>query len=520
MWEKRYREELLNKRKEAYAGGGDARIARQHAQGKLTARERIEILFDKGTFTEVNTLLQSHERDICLPTRHIPGDGVVTGYGEIDGRCVCVAVEDFTVHGGTLGEYHSRKIIDIMDMALEMRVPFIMVNDSGGARIEEGVCSLNGYSGIFLRNTRASGIIPQIAVIMGPCAGGACYSPAICDFIFMVERTSYMFVTGPKVIDSVTGTKVGTEELGGAKVHSEISGVAHFTYPDDASCLQGVRKLLEYLPDHNGRKRAEEETVRRSCPSNRSVGRFLEECVPDNKKLPYDIRKVISCLADQGSVLEIQKDFAGNIVIAFAKMDGKVCGIVANQPAVLAGSLDADSSDKAARFVRFCDCFGIPLIVLADVPGFWPSVEQEHKGIIRHGAKLLYAFSEADVPKITLILRKAYGGAYIAMNSKGMGADLVYAWPIAELAVMGEEGAVSIVYAKRLAQAEDPAGEKEKLVQEYRDKFISPYISASNGFIDEIILPEETREKLCSALKALEKKHRKRRDRYHGNIPL
>lgn len=519
MWDKRYRDELLSKRKDAYVGGGDVRITRQHSMGKLTARERIDILFDEGTFVEIATLLQSHERDICLPTKHIPGDGVVVGYGDINGRCVCAAVEDFTVHGGTLGEYHSRKIIEIMDMALKMRVPFIMVNDSGGARIEEGVCSLNGYSGIFMRNTKASGIIPQIAVIMGPCAGGACYSPAICDFIFMVDRTSHMFVTGPKVINSVIGAEISADDLGSAEIHSEISGVAHFRYPDDKTCLEGVKTFLEYLPS-NYRQKPPAKNMGTYGKGTRGKRSSLENLVPDNKKIPYDMRRVIQYLADSDSVCEIQKDFAKNVVIAFARMEGRVCGIIANQPDVLAGSLDSDSSDKAARFIRFCDCFGIPLVVLVDVPGFWPSVEQEHMGIIRHGAKLLYAFSEASVPKISVILRKAYGGAYIAMNSKGMGADIVYAWPIAELAVMGEEGAVNIIYAKQLARADNPDEERKKLMEEYRGKFISPYISASNGFIDEIILPEETRGKLCSALRALENKRRDRYDRYHGNIPL
>ena len=520
MWDKRYRDELLRKRADAYIGGGDMRVDRQHSMGKFTARERIDMLFDKSTFVEIATLLQSHERDICLPTKHIPGDGAVVGYGDINGRCVCAAVEDFTVHGGTLGEYHSRKIIEIMDMALKMRVPFIMVNDSGGARIEEGVCSLNGYSGIFMRNTKASGVIPQIAVIMGPCAGGACYSPAICDFIFMVDGTSHMFVTGPKVINSVIGKEISTDELGSARIHSEVSGVVHFRYPDDKTCLEGVRTLLEYLPDNNKQKPPFVKSRMIARKAVKANDYLLEKIVPDNKKTPYDIRKVIQCLVDAGSFLEIQRDFATNIVISFARIEGMVCGIIANQPNVLAGSLDSDASDKAARFVRFCDCFGIPLLVLVDVPGFWPSVEQEHMGIIRHGAKLLYAFSEASVPKISVILRKAYGGAYIAMNSKGMGADIVYAWPIAELAVMGEEGAVNIIYGKQLAKLENSDEERKRLMEEYRGKFISPYISASNGFIDEIILPEETREKVCSALRALENKRRERSDKYHGNIPL
>lgn len=517
MWDSKYREELLNKREQAYIGGGSERISRQHSVGKLTARERIDILFDQDTFTEINTLMQSHDREICIPTQHFPGDGVVIGYGMINGRCVYAAVEDFTVNGGTLGEYHSRKIISIMDMALEMRCPFVMINDSGGARIEEGICSLNGYSGIFLRNTRMSGVVPQIAVIMGPCAGGACYAPAICDFIFMVENTGKMFVTGPRVISAVGGSAINAEELGGAYVHTEISGVTHFSYPNDESCLKGVRELLGYLPDNNQSSSAILKKQFKNFKINNSK---LEEYVPDNKKQPYDIHKVIKGIVDDGNILEVQKDYAKNIVVAFSRIEGRVCGIVANQPEVLSGALDVDASDKAARFVRFCDCFAIPLVVLVDVPGFWPSVEQEQKGIIRHGAKLLYAFAEASVPKITVILRKAYGGAYISMNSKGMGADIVYAWPIAELAVMGEEGAVDIIYRKRIESAADSEKEKEILMQDYRERFVSPYISASNGFIDEIILPEETREKICTALNALAKKKRHIQDKYHGNIPL
>ncbi len=513
MWEIHYKDELLRKRAEAYIGGGEKKIIRQHEKGKLTARERLKILLDEESFVEINTLIQSHERDTCLPTEHIPGDGVVTGYGAVNGKCICVAAEDFTVHGGTLGEYHSRKIIAIMDLAMKMRVPFVMLNDSGGARIEEGVCSLNGYSGIFMRNTKASGVIPQIAVIMGPCAGGACYSPAICDFVFMVDRTSYMFITGPKVISATTGETIGENDLGGSDIHSEISGVAHFHYPDDKSCLMGVRKLLDYLPMNNQTPIPFQKSF--CAPRN-----LLEELVSDNKRRPYDIHDVIQSLADDSSVMEVQRDFARNIVVAFARIAGRTCGIIANQPENLAGSLDIDASDKAARFVRFCDCFGIPLVVLVDVPGFWPSKNQEYGGIIRHGAKLLYAFSEASVPKITVILRKAYGGAYIAMNSKGMGADIVFAWPIAELAVMGEEAAVNIIYRKQIEQSSEPEKECERLVEEYRNKFVSPYISTSNGYIDEIILPEETRERISSALTALENKQRNRSDKSHGNIPL
>lgn len=514
MWNQSYREELLKKRAEAAAGGGQQRIDKQHAAGKLTARERLDILFDENTFVEVNTLLQAHQRDICLPSPQIPGDGVVTGYGRIEGRWVFAAAEDFTVVGGTLGEYHSKKIIGIMDMAIEMRRPFIMLSDSGGARIEEGVCSLNGYSGIFLRNTYASGIIPQIAVIMGPCAGGACYSPAICDFVFMVEGTSQMFITGPAVIKSVTREETTVNELGGASVHTSVSGAAHFSYPDDESCLLGVRTLLSYLPQNNIEyaPRVEGE------PQDRSDE--IEGIVPQDQRRTYDVRKVIDTFVDKDSFFEVHKAFARNVVVGLARLEGKVVGIVANQPAYLGGSLDVDASDKAARFVRFCDGFNIPLITLVDVPAFLPGVRQEHMGIIRHGAKLLYAYAEATVPKITLIMRKAYGGAYIAMSSKSMGADVVYAWPIAELAVMGEEGAVDIMYRRQLADSSAPEEERARLVEEYRDKFITPYISAANGYIDEIILPEETRSKLYSALDMLNYKVDEQLPKKHGNIPL
>lgn len=514
MWSEATREELMARRAVAAEGGGQDRIDKQHAAGKLTARERIDILFDEGTFVEVNTLLQAHERDICLPAPRIPGDGVVTGYGRIEGRWVFAAAEDFTVVGGTLGEYHSKKIIGMMDMAVEMRRPFIMLNDSGGARIEEGVCSLNGYSGIFLRNTYASGIIPQIAVIMGPCAGGACYSPAICDFVFMVEGTSQMFITGPAVIKAVTHEETTVNELGGARVHTSVSGAAHFSYPDDASCLLGVRKLLSYLPQNN------HEYAPQVRGETRDRSDEIESIVPEDQRRTYDVRKVIDTFVDEDSFFEVHKAFARNIVVGLARLEGKVIGIIANQPAQLGGSLDVDASNKAARFVRFCDGFNIPLITLVDVPAFLPGVRQEHSGIIRHGAKLLYAYAEASVPKITLIMRKAYGGAYIAMGSKGMGADVVYAWPIAELAVMGEEGAVDIMYRKQLDRSEHRDEERRRLVEEYKEKFITPYISAANGYIDEIILPDETRSKLYSALDMLNYKADEQPPKKHGNIPL
>lgn len=514
MWDKEIRKQLLEKRQEAYEGGGSKRIEKQHSSGKLTARERLDILFDKETFVEVNTLMQSHQRDICLPTPHIPGDGVVTGYGQINGHWVFAAAEDFTVVGGTLGEYHSQKIIRVMDMALQMRTPFVMVNDSGGARIEEGISSLSGYSGIFLRNTHASGVIPQIAVIAGPCAGGACYSPAICDFIFMVEKTSQMFITGPQVIKTVTGEQVDINELGGVQVHTKVSGVAHFSYPSDETALIAVRHLLSYLPQSN----SEQPPIITGKPQDRSME--LENIVPQNSRKTYDVRKVIDTFVDVNSFYEVQQEFAPNAVVGFARMDGYVTGIVANQPTFIGGSLDINASDKIARFVRFCDAFNIPLITLVDVPAFLPGTQQEHNGIIRHGAKVLYAYAEATVPKITLLMRKAYGGAYIAMNSKNMGADIVYAWPIAELAVMGEEGAVNIMYRKQLAESSNPEEERAHLIDEYRAKFIKPYISAANGYIDEIILPEETCSKFKSALEMLRDKKQERPYKKHGNIPL
>lgn len=516
MWEPKYREGLAAKRAQAAAGGGEKRVENQHQKGKLTARERLDYLFDTGSFTEINSFIEPPETGLSAGKKSVPGDGVVIGYGRINGRPVFASAQDFTVIGGTLGEYHSKKICHIMDMALTMKAPYISINDSGGARIEEGICSLDGYSGIFFRNTRASGIIPQISVVLGPCAGGACYSPAITDFILMTRKTANMFITGPAVVRAVIGEEVSTEELGGADVHASRSGVIHFAYDNDRDCLDGVKRLLSYLPSNCGEKppvvpgRAREDAGR------------LEDLVPDNQKKIYDIKAVIEALADRDSFLEIQKDFARNIVIGLARMDGRTVGMIANNPkGGLAGSLDIDASEKAARFVRFCDCFNIPLITLVDVPGFMPGKKQEYGGIIRRGAKLLYAFSEATVPKITLILRKAFGGAYIAMNSKGMGADLVFAWPIAQAAVMGAEGAVSIMYGKQIAAAADPASERERLIREYEQQYMNPYIAAERGFIDEVILPEETRGKICDALQALERKDRYAAGRRpHGNIPL
>lgn len=509
MWDKSQFSKLYELKRRAAAGGGPDRIQRQHEAGKLTARERLDILFDSGTFVEVGGLIETRITAGGIPDRRIPGDGVITGYGKINGRLACASSEDFTVIGGTLGEAHAEKICAIQDLAIKMQAPVILINDSGGARIEEGVASLNGYSGMFLRNTHASGVIPQIAVVMGPCAGGACYSPAICDFVFMVENSSYMFITGPQVVKTITGETVSSEELGGAEIHMTKSGVAHFSYPDDRSCLEGVRNLLTYLPQN----RETEMHVASSIPVDRSAE--IEEIVPQNSRKSYDVRNVIQAIVDKDSFLEVQSRWAANAVIGLGRMDGKTVGFVANQPAYKGGSLDRDSSDKMARFIRTCDCFHIPLVILIDVPAFLPGMEQEHTGIIRHGAKLLYAFSEATVPKISLIMRKAYGGAYIAMNSKRMGADVVFAWPIAEIAVMGAEGAVGILHRQELKA---DSNRRSRLEEEYREQYMNPYLAAARGYIDEVIEPKDTRRRIAAALEALAGKPWSRSQ--HGNIPL
>lgn len=511
MWDTTQYSRLRSLKQQSCQGGGLERMEKQHRAGKLTARERLDILFDPGTFVEVGGLIESRSQGPGMELRHVPGDGVVTGYGKINGRLTFASSEDFTVIGGTLGEAHAQKICAIQDMALEMRAPIVLINDSGGARIEEGVCSLSGYSGMFLRNTRASGVIPQIAAIMGPCAGGACYSPAICDFIFMVQKSSYMFITGPQVVKSVTGEVISLEDLGGEEVHMTKSGVAHFSYPDNRSCLEAIRELLGYLPQNS-----EEKPPRRLGPAiDRSSE--IEEIVPQNPKKPYDVRDVISTMVDEGSFIEVQPQWARNAVAGLGRMDGNTVGFVANQPAFMGGSLDYHCSDKMARFIRMCDCFNIPLVVLVDVPAFLPGSQQEHSGIIRHGAKLLYAFSEAAVPKITLIMRKAYGGAYIAMNSKLMGADLVFAWPIAEIAVMGAEGAVEIMYRKELR--EEPE-KRNQLIGQYTERYMNPYLAAARGYIDEVIEPRDTRARIASALEALAGKRGERIRKKHGNIPL
>ncbi len=507
--------ERLNRRRESVAAaGGTERIERQHSSGKMTARERLNTLFDEGTFVELNDMILSRASDFGMDQKKRLGDAVITGYGYIGGRLVFASSQDFTVSGGSLGEAHAMKICRVMDKALEMKAPFVSINDSGGARIEEGIDGLAGYADIFYRNTIASGVIPQISVILGPCAGGACYSPAITDYIFMAEKTSQMYITGPAVVKSVTGEVISSSELGGASVHSSTSGVAHFVYPDDASCLDGVRKLIGYLPQNN------EETPAPVPGKERNDCAGLQDIVPIDSRKPYDVRRVINTIVAQDSVFETQPHFARNLVIGFAGVEGETIGIVANQSQYMAGSLEIDASDKGARFIRFCDCFNIPLLTLVDVPAFLPGSKQEHGGIIRHGAKLLFAYSEATVPKVGLIMRKAYGGAYIAMNSKGTGADVVFAWPIAEIAVMGAAGAVSIIGKRAIEAASDPNAKKEELTDEYNRKFMNPYIAAEHGYVDEVILPEETKAKIVSAFKMLKTKKRSLPNKKHGNIPL
>ena len=505
---------LESLRRSISEAGGKERIEKQHASGKLTARERMEALFDDDTFVEIDDMVSSRAVDFGMDKKKKPGDGVVTGYGKVHGRTVFASSQDFTISGGSLGLAHANKICAAMDMAMKMKAPFISINDSGGARIEEGIDSLAGYADIFYRNTMASGVIPQISVILGPCAGGACYSPAICDYIFMTRESSQMYITGPQVVKSVTGEEISAKDLGGAAVHSSVSGVAHFVYDDDLECLNGVRRLLGYLPSNN----SEQALNVKGRPVDDCAS--LADIVPSNPKAAYDVRDVINSFVDAGSFFEVQKDFAKNIVVGFSRIDGNTVGIVANQSNCIAGSLEINSSDKGARFIRFCDCFNIPLVTLVDVPAFMPGSNQEHNGIIRHGAKLLYAFSEASVPKISIIMRKAYGGAYIAMNSKGLGADVVYAWPIAEIAVMGASGAVSIIGRKAISEAEDKDAKRNELIDEYNDKFMNPYVAASRGYVDEVILPSETRSKIVSALNMLEGKFEDRPYKKHGNIPL
>lgn len=509
--------ELLRKRKAALADGGRREAVRkQHEKGKLTARERIQLLLDRDTFQETDAFAVHRSRDFGIDRNRPPGDGVVTGYGTIDGRRVFVASQDFTVFGGSLGEVHAQKICKVQDLAMSTGAPFIQINDSGGARIQEGAASLAGYGYIFERNVRASGVIPQISVIMGPCAGGAVYSPAVTDFTFMVRETSHMFITGPDVIKAVTGEEVTFEELGGAMTHASKSGVASFVSQDEEECLALVRHLLSFLPSNNVEDPPSYSPV--DDPERRDEG--LTHVIPDSAQEPYDMHEVIRRVVDDGDFFEVFPYWAMNVVIGFARLDGRSVGIVANQPKVLAGTLDIDSAEKASRFVRFCDAFNVPIVTFVDVPGFLPGTEQEYHGIIRHGAKLLYAFAEATVPRLTVITRKAYGGAYLVMNSKHLRADVSYAWPTAEIAVMGPQGAVNVVFRKQIEKADDPAAARSELIREYQDKFATPYIAAERGFIDDVIEPAETRPVLVRALRMLATKRETVPARKHGNMPL
>jgi len=509
-------QQLRKMQQESKLGGGQAAIDRQHEKGKLTARERIALLLDENSFQELDALVTHHATAFGMEDRGALGDGVVTGYGTIDGRLVYVYAQDFTVMGGSLGAAHAAKIAKVQDLALRTGAPIIGIQDSGGARIQEGIQSLAGYADIFLRNTMASGVIPQISVIMGPCAGGAVYSPALTDFVFMVEGTSQMFVTGPSVVKAVTHEDVTMDDLGGAMVHNSTSGVAHFAAQDDESCLEMVRTLVTYLPQNN----LEDAPVVISDDDPARAEESLDSIVPENPNAPYDIKEVIEAVVDRGTFFEIQPHFAKNLVIGLARLDGAVVGIVANQPAVKAGTLDIDAADKGARFVRFCDAFNIPIITFEDVPGFMPGVAQEHGGIIRHGAKMIYAYCEATVPKLTVITRKAYGGAYIVMNSKQIRGDVNVAWPTAEIAVMGPEGAVGIIYRRELEAAADPEALRAQLIADYREQFANPYLAASYGHIDAVIEPSQTRAVLINALQMLRNKRDETPAKKHGTMPL
>jgi propionyl-CoA carboxylase beta chain len=508
-------DELRRRQDLALLGGGQDRIDQQHTKGKLTARERIQLLFDEGSFEEIGMMVLHRSSDFGMEQQQFYGDGVVTGYGTIDGRLVYGYAQDFTVFGGALSETHAEKICKIMDLAIENGVPLIGLNDSGGARIQEGVRSLGGYADIFYRNVRASGVIPQISAIMGPCAGGAVYSPAMTDFTIMVEGSSYMFVTGPNVVKTVTNEEVTSEELGGAMTHATKSGVTHLTAANDVDCIEKIRKLLGYLPQYNG---SQPSTI--SYLLDEELRPKLNEIIPESSATPYQMKDVIHQLMDENSFMEIHEHFAPNIVVGFGRIGGRSIGIVANQPWHLAGVLDTTASRKAARFVRFCDCFNIPLLVLVDVPGFLPGTDQEWNGIIQHGAKLLYAFSEATVPRITLITRKAYGGAYDVMNSKHIGADFNFAWPTAEIAVMGAKGASEIIFKKEIQSSNDPQATLHIKEGEYAELFANPYQAAERGFIDEVINPEESRRKILKALVVLTNKKKSGPNRKHGNIPL
>jgi propionyl-CoA carboxylase beta chain len=509
-------EELKRRDRLAQEGGGVQRRERQHKEGKMSARERVEFLLDQGTFEETDKLVTHRSADFGMAEQRYYGDGFVTGYGRIDGRLVFVFAQDFTVFGGSLSEANAGKIVKIMDLAAKTGAPVIGLNDSGGARIQEGVMSLAGYADIFLRNTLYSGVIPQISAIMGPCAGGAVYSPAITDFVLMVNKTSYMFITGPDVIKTVTHEEVTKEQLGGATTHNETSGVAHFLAQDDAECLAMVRELLSFIPSNN----LDDPPRRPATDPIERAESVLDRIVPDQSNQPYDIKEVIHAVVDDGYFFEVQEHFAKNMVVGFTRLNGRSAGIIANQPAFLAGTLDINASIKGARFVRFCDCFNIPLVIFEDVPGFLPGTNQEYGGIIKHGAKLLFAFAEATVPKVTVITRKAYGGAYCVMASKHIRTDVNYAWPTAEIAVMGPEGAVDIVYKRELESAGNSQETRQSKIEEFRDRFANPYVAAERGFVDAVIEPHDTRRKLIQALEMLDTKRDKNPPKKHGNIPL
>lgn len=507
---------LYEKRIKIELGGGAKRIDKQHARGKLTARERLSKLFDENTFVELDAFVKHRCSNFKMEEQEIPGEGVVTGYGKVDGRLVCAFAQDFTVLGGSLGEMHAKKISKVMDMAIKLGVPVIGLNDSGGARIQEGVDALAGYGEVFYKNTIASGVVPQISAIMGPCAGGAVYSPALTDFTYMVDKTSQMFITGPQVIKTVTGEEVSAEDLGGAITHNTTSGVAHFIANDDEDCISQIRKLLSFLPSNNSEKAP---IIDPKDDPNR-LNHILNSIIPDDTNKPYDMKEIIYEIVDDGDFYEVQPFFAQNIITGFARINGDSIGIIANQPKIMAGCLDINASDKSARFIRTCDVFNIPIVNLVDVPGFLPGTSQEYGGIIRHGAKMLYAYSEATVPKITIITRKAYGGSYLAMCSKDLGADMVMAWPSAEVAVMGPSGAANIIFKNDIKNAENPNKTKEIKIKEYTDEFATPYKAAERGYIDDVIDPLYTRIRLCDAIDTLSSKREERPPKKHGNIPL
>ena len=509
-------EELLKEKEKLRLGGGPEAVERQHGRGKMTARERVGQLLDEGSFVETGILVRHRGSQFGMEGREAAGDGVVTGYGTINGRTVCVAAQDFTVIGGSLGEMHADKIVKTQELALKIGAPMIAINDSGGARIQEGVDSLAGYGRIFYNNTRASGVIPQLSVIMGPCAGGAVYSPALTDFVFMVDGTSEMFITGPQVIKAVTGEEVSAQELGGAMTHNSVSGVAHFRAADEKDCLLQIRRLLSYLPQNN----AEKAEVHDCSQDPNAMIDALNDLVPSDPRLAYDMRDLIMALADGGDFFEVQADYATNMITGLMRLDGRSVGVIANQPRVMAGCLDINASDKASRFIRTCDSFNVPLLTLVDVPGFLPGTQQEYGGIIRHGAKMLYAYSEATVPKVTVIVRKAYGGAYIGMCSKHLGGDLVLAWPQAEIAVMGAEGAANIIFSREIRQAQDPEAKRAEKIADYTEQMMNPYAAAARGYLDDVILPRETRQRLISSFAALAGKRVQALPKKHGNIPL